>query len=123
MNKNLGYTADGIKIDVDYEYEIFWVDDYKSRHPVQIEVNWNESVAPAEYMRLNWKNGEGENQELILNRGELQTILFLLAPSADEERYFRSRTTELKRNRHEFNVRAHRDIKKGENVTFHKHIT
>ena len=123
MNKNLGYTADGIKIDVDYEHEVFPIEDYLSKHPVFVEVNWNKEVAPAEFMRLKWENREGESQELVLNREEVQTILFLLAPSAEEEKYLRGRTQELRRDRHEFRVKAGRDIKKGDEIIINKNIT
>lgn len=118
-NKSIGYTVDGLKIDVDYEYEQYWIDSFNgNRRPVSVEVNWNKAVAPAAYLKLKW-----EDKELILNRRELQTIMFLLADDEDETKYFRNNTQELKRNRHQFKVKANRDIRKGEDVVFNKYIT
>lgn len=118
-NKTLGYTVDGFKIDVDYDYEQYWIDDYSHGvKPVSIDVNWNSVVAPAAFLRFKW-----DDKQLILNRKQLQTIMFLLADDEDEVKYFRGKTQELKRQRHQLKIRADRDIRKGEEYLVNKHFT
>ena len=117
------YTADGIEIDVGSKYEEFWWKDYKNNYDIKVAVNWNSAVMPQKALRLNWKNKKGDEQELILDREEVQTILFLLAPSEDEMKYLRSRTSELKRQRREFHIKAPRRFEKGEEIVVSKNIT
>src|SRR3990167_1741630 len=120
---NNQYTADGIKIDVDSRYEEFWWEDYKNDHDVRVAVNWNSAVMPQKALRLSWRDRRGNDQELILDREEVQTILFLLAPTEDESKYLRSRTSDLKRRRHEFHIKASRRFEKGEEIVVNKMIT
>ena len=117
------YTADGIKIDVDAEYEEFWWKDYKNNHDVKVAVNWSKAVMPQKALRLSWRDKKNNDQELILDREEVQTIMFLLSPTEDEDKYLRSRTTDLKKRRHEFRVKAGKRIEKGEEVVINKMIT
>lgn len=117
------FTADGIKIDTDSEYEEFWWKDYKNDHDVKVAVNWNSAVMPQKALRLSWRDKKGNDQELILDREEVQTIMFLLSPTEDEDKYLRSRTQELKRNRHQFKVKARQDIRRGDEIVINKDIT
>ena len=118
-----GYTADGIKIDVDYEYEEFWWKDYKNDHDVRVAVNWNKAVSPAKALRLSWRDKKGNDQELILDREEVQTIMFLLARDDEQDGYLQTRTQELKKRRHEFRIKASRRFEKGEEIVVNKMIT
>ena len=120
---NSQYTAEGIKIDTDYEYEEFWLKDYKNDHDIKVAVNWNKAVSPAKALRLNWRDRKGNDQELILDREEVQTIMFLLAREEEEDGYLQTRTQQLKRQRHQFHIKAPRDFKKGEEFILNNHIT
>jgi len=84
---------------------------------------WEKWAAPTKFVRFTWKDKKNNPQELILDRAELQTLMFLLAPSEDEHKYLQERTRELKRNRHQFKVKAQKDIRKGEEVIINKYIT
>lgn len=118
------YTADGIKINVDYELEQYWLKDYKNDIDVKVIVNWNKAVAPAKALLLRWKDRKtGEDRELVLDREEVQTIMFLLAPTEDEDKYLRTNTSELKRRRHQFHIKAPRNFRKGEEIIVNKMIT
>ena len=117
------YTADGLKIDVDYELEEYWLKDYKNDRDVRVLVNWNKASAPAKALRFSWPNSRGVEQELIINREELQTIMFLLCPSEQEDQYLRTKTTQLKKQRHQFRMKASRRFEKGEEIVMNKMIT
>ena len=117
------YTADGIKIDTDYEYEEYWWKDYKNDHDIRVAVNWNKAVSPAKALRLSWRDKKGNNQELILDREEVQTIMFLLARDEEQDGYLQARTQQLKKQRHQFHIKAPRNFQKGEEIIVNKMIT
>lgn len=117
------YTADGIKIDIDYEPEIFWLKDYVNDVDIKVLINWNKASSPGKALRLMWRDRKGRDQELILDREEVQTIMFLLAPTEDEDKYLRTRTQELKRRRHLFKIKTPRRMEKGEEFLVYKNLT
>ena len=117
------HTVDGIKIDTGYEYEEFWLGDYRNHVDVKVAVNWNRAVSPSKALRLSWRDKRGTDQELVLDREEVQTIMFLLAPTEEEDKYLSTRTQELKRQRRLFKIKAPRDFKKGEEIVVSKNIT
>ena len=117
------HTADGIQIDTEYEYEEFWWKDYKNDIDVKVAVNWNRAVSPAKSLKLTWRDRRNNDQELILDREEVQTIMFLLAREEEEDGYLQARTQQLKKQRHEFRVKAGKRIEKGEEIVINKMIT
>ena len=119
----MDFTATGQKIDIDYEYEKYPLKDYVKNRAVFMDVNWNSAVAPVKMIRFSFEDDHGKQQQLTLNRAELQTLMFLLAPSEEEVNYLRSATADLKRKRHQFRVKARRNIQKGEDVIISKNIT
>lgn len=90
------------------------VPDVSGRTPgMTIQANWNSAVKGASHLRLKFGN-----QEIVVKRADLETLLFMLGDEQSQSRYVRSQATIKKKYKIpvQLFVTATKDIRKGEMV-------